>query len=119
MQHILFCTQIYQHVGKCDDQQNLKDILDAAMVSTTEGATYNSSHVPMTPKPVKKPSDNKSLCLFTNILNVKKNTAKCRVGAEESKRISTKVGKILWTNKIKLKRHKKPMIRSNKICMHG
>ena len=26
---------IYQHAGKCDDQQNLKDILDASMVSTT------------------------------------------------------------------------------------
>ena len=25
---------IYQHAGKCDDQQNLKDILDADMVST-------------------------------------------------------------------------------------
>ena len=27
---------IYQHAGKCDDQQNLKDILDADMVSTPE-----------------------------------------------------------------------------------
>ena len=26
--------KIYQHAGKCDDQQNLKDILDAAIVST-------------------------------------------------------------------------------------
>ena len=25
---------IYQHAGKCDDQQSLKDIIDAAMVST-------------------------------------------------------------------------------------
>ena len=25
---------IYQHAGKCDDQQNLKDVLDAAIVST-------------------------------------------------------------------------------------
>ena len=25
---------IYQHAGKCNDQQKLKDILDAAMVST-------------------------------------------------------------------------------------
>ena len=39
---------IYQHVGKCDDQQNLKDILDAAMVSTREGVTYNSPNVPLT-----------------------------------------------------------------------
>ena len=28
---------IYQHAGKCDDQQNLKDIIDAAILSTPEG----------------------------------------------------------------------------------
>ena len=27
--------KIYQHAGKCDDQQNLKGISDADMVSTT------------------------------------------------------------------------------------
>ena len=25
---------IYQHAGKCDDQQNFKDIIDAAIIST-------------------------------------------------------------------------------------
>ena len=25
--------QIYQHAGKCDDQQNLKNIIDAAILS--------------------------------------------------------------------------------------
>ena len=39
---------IYQHAGKCDDQQNIKDIIDSAMVSTTEVVTYNSPNVPMT-----------------------------------------------------------------------
>ena len=41
MQQVLFWTQIfeqnkniYQHAGKCDDQQNLKYILDAAMLLT-------------------------------------------------------------------------------------
>ena len=33
---------IYQHEGKCDDQQNLKDILDAAMVSTPLDVTDES-----------------------------------------------------------------------------
>ena len=28
--------KIYQHAGKCDDQQNLKDIIDAAILSTPE-----------------------------------------------------------------------------------
>ena len=27
---------IYQHAGKCDDQQDLKDILDATRLSTPE-----------------------------------------------------------------------------------
>ena len=31
--------KIYQHAGRCDDQKNLKDILDAAMVSTPEEFT--------------------------------------------------------------------------------
>ena len=26
--------KIHQHAGKCDDQQNLKDIIDSDMVST-------------------------------------------------------------------------------------
>ena len=59
--------KIYQHGGKCDDQQNLKDTIDAAMVYTPERGTDNSTNVPMESTPVKKPSASKSLCLFTNI----------------------------------------------------
>ena len=33
---------IYQHAGKCDDQQKFKDILEAAMVSTSEERTDES-----------------------------------------------------------------------------
>ena len=47
---------IYQHAGKCYDQQNFKDILDAAMVSTKEGVTYHSPNMPMKSTPVKKPT---------------------------------------------------------------
>ena len=67
---------IYQHAGKCDDQQNLKNIVDAAMVLTTEGVTDNIPNAPMASTPVNKPSFKKSLCLFTNILDVKPKTAK-------------------------------------------
>ena len=45
--------KIYQHVGKCDDQHNLKDIIDAAILSTPEGVTYNSPKIHMASKPVK------------------------------------------------------------------
>ena len=77
--------KIYQHAGKCDDQQNLKDILDAAMVYTTEGVTNDILSLSMTQTTVKRTSAMKSLCLFTNIFDVKKKTAKRRVGAEKPK----------------------------------
>ena len=53
---------IYQDVGKCDGQQNLKYILDDAIVWTPEGVTDNSPNVPLTSTPLKKPSSSKSLC---------------------------------------------------------
>ena len=46
--------KIYQHAGKCDDQQNLKDIIDAAILSTPERVTDTSPNVHMSSKPVKK-----------------------------------------------------------------
>ena len=99
--------KIYEHANKCDDQQNPKDILDAAMVSTPEGVTNNSPNVPMISTPVNKPSASKSLCLFINILDVKPKTEKRRIVAAESKRRAMKVVNIKWTNKIKRKGHSK------------
>ena len=89
------------------------------MVSNIEGVTYNSPNVPMTSKPSKKPSTRESLCLFTNIFDVKKKTAKSRVGAAESKCRAMKVGNSLWTNTKNEKGILKSMGRSNVICMHG
>ena len=76
--------KIYQHAHDCDDQLNLKDIIDAAMVSTPEGFIYKSPNVPLISTSVKKPSAGKSLCLLTNILDVKLKTAKCRIVAENT-----------------------------------
>ena len=50
---------IYQHAGKCDDQQKLKDIIDATILSTPEEFTDNSPNVHMTSTPVKKPNARK------------------------------------------------------------
>ena len=72
---------IYQHTGKCYEQQNLKDVIDADMVSIPEGVTDNSPNVPLTSTPVKKPSARKSLCLFANIFDVKPKTEKLRIVA--------------------------------------
>ena len=46
------------------------------MLSTPDGVIYDSPNVPMTSTPVKKQSDRKSLCLFTNIPDSKTKTAK-------------------------------------------
>ena len=64
---------IYKQSGNCDEQQQFKDIIEAAMFSTPEGFTYNSPISPRTSTSVKKPSAQKSLCIFTNVLEVKKN----------------------------------------------
>ena len=45
---------IYQHAGKCDDQKNLKDLIDADVLSTPEGVIDNIPNVHMTSIPVKK-----------------------------------------------------------------
>ena len=40
--------KIYQHAGKCNDEQNIKDIIDAAIISTPEGVTDRSPNVHLT-----------------------------------------------------------------------
>ena len=44
--------KIYHYAGKCDDQKNLKDILESALLSTLEGFTDNSPNVYMPSTPV-------------------------------------------------------------------
>ena len=97
--------KMYQHVGKCDDQQNFKDIIDADIVSTPEGVTDNIPNAPIISTPFKKPSARKSLRIFTNILYVKSKTAKRRIVAAKSKRRAMKYGNNIWTNKTKRKGH--------------
>ena len=45
--------KIYQHEGKRDNQQILKDILDAVMVSTPEEVIDEIPNMPITSTPVK------------------------------------------------------------------
>ena len=67
---------------------------------TPEGVTDNTPNVS---KPVKKPSTWKSLCLFTNIFDIKNKIAKLRIGAAKSKSRAITVVTSHWTNKIKQK----------------
>ena len=98
----------------------LRDILDDAMVSTIKVVTYYSPNVPMTSTAVKKPSAGKSLCLFTNILDVKKKTEKYCIGAAKSKRRAMKASNSLRNKKTKVKGNSKinDKIKRN-IYMHG
>ena len=64
-------NKLYKQAGECDDQKQFKYILEAAMISIPEGFTDNIPVYPRTSTPVKKPSDQKSLCMFTNVLEVK------------------------------------------------
>ena len=91
MHQVFFWTQmyeqhknIYQHAGKCDDQKN------------PEGFTDNSLNLHMTSTPVKKPSARKSLCLFTNILDVKPKTSKLHIVAAKTKRRAMTVDTSQW-----------------------
>ena len=71
------------------------------MVSTAEEFTDFSPSLSITPTTVKKPSARKSLCLSTDIFDVKKKTVKRRVEYSKYKRKSIKVLNILWTYKLK------------------
>ena len=78
-------NKLYEQDGKCNYQKQIKDILEDDMVSTPEGFTDDSPISPMISTPIKKPSARKSLCLFTNIFEVKNKTATRHVGAAKFK----------------------------------
>ena len=114
-------NKLYKHAGKCENQQQFKDIIEAAMVYTPKVFTNYSPISPMISTPVKKPSARKSLCLFTNILDVKKKTATRRVGAAKSKCKSVKYRTTTWALKKSEKGIQKSMIRLciiHKLCNH-
>ena len=96
-------TKLYKHAGKCEDQHQSKDIFEDAIISTPEIFTNNNPISLMTPTTVKKPSARKSLCLFTNILDVKKKADIWWVGAAKSKRKESIAGTTPWALKPKRK----------------
>ena len=77
------------------------------MVYTPEVFTDKTPISPMTSTPVKKTIAQKSLCLFTNVLELKKKTAYRRVRASKSKRKSVKFGNTPRTLKQKQKQNSK------------
>ena len=77
------------------------------MISTTEGFTDNGPRSSMKPTLDKKPSARKSLCLFTNILDVKNKTSGCRVRDAKSNHKPIKARNTPWVLKPKRKGNSK------------
>ena len=77
------------------------------MVYTSEVFTDNSPISPMKPTPFNKPSAQKSLFMFTNILDMNQKNAYRRIGAAKSKRKAIKCGNTPWALKQKRKWHSK------------
>ena len=77
------------------------------MVSTPEVFTDDSTISPMKSTPEKKPNGGKSLCLFTNILDMKRKNAARQVVNSKSKRKVIKFGTTPWPLKQKRKGNSK------------
>ena len=65
-------NNLYKYAVKCDDQQQYKSIIEAAMVSTTEIFTDNHKTSPGTYVNVRNTSTRKSLHQFSEVLDEKK-----------------------------------------------
>ena len=62
---------------------------------------------PGPPMIIINPSARKSLCLFTGVLDVKKRTAACQVGADKSKIKVIRAGSMIWSSITKRKGYTK------------
>ena len=98
---------LYTSAIKCDDHLHFKGTFEAEMVSTPKIFTDNSAMSPGPPIIVKKCSARKSICLFTEVLDVKNKTAVRRVGASKSKRKAIRAGSMLWSSIPNIKGHTK------------
>ena len=87
-------------------RNNSKYILEVDMVSTTKIFTNESPISPITSTPIKTPRAQTSLCLFTNILDVKK-TAYHQVRSAKSKGKAIKFRNTPWALKQKRKGNSK------------
>ena len=82
--------KLYKSSGKCNYQQQYKDILEAEMVYTTEISRPSVT--------VKNPNEIKSLHLFTEVFDVKNKTAVCQVGDAKLTRKAIISDSMLWSS---------------------
>ena len=77
------------------------------MVYTPKGFTNNITIYPRTSSPVNKPSARKSLCMFTNVLDVNNKNSYRWVEAAKYMRKAIKFGNTPWALKKKRRGHSK------------
>ena len=99
--------KLYKYAGKCDDQQWYEAILEAVMISTSEGLTDNNPMSRMTYVHVNTPSERKPLCQLYEVLDVKHKNTVSRLGADKSGTKAIKIGNMLWYSITKRRVHKK------------
>ena len=100
-------NKLYKTAGKFEDQQKYKAIIEAALVSKTEGCTKK---IPMAPNPyesTQNPGSIKPLLQFTETLDVKHNTDVRGFFAAKAKRKAIKKLNVLWSNIVKCRGHTK------------
>ena len=92
---------------KCDDKQQYKAVIEAAMISESEGCNYQ---IPMTPnqyKPTKKLNERKPPSQFSETFDVKHKTAICMFGAAKAYLKAIRTGNTLWSKITKRRGHTK------------
>ena len=99
--------KLYQTTRKYANQHHCKAILEAAMISTPEGCINNSSMTPNQYLSTKKPSARKSLCQFSEILDVKHKTTISRSVATKENLKEIKTGNVFWPNVSNFRGHTK------------
>ena len=93
--YICKTSKKYQTAGKFDDQQHYKDILEAEIVSTPEVCNDNIMMTPNRYESTKNPIAIKSLCQFSEALDVKHKTSVSWLGAAKSNCKSIRRGNVL------------------------
>ena len=88
--------KLYTSAGNSDDQLQIKAILEVSVVSNPERLSDSSPISLGPPMNFKNYSARKPLCLFTEVLDVKKKISVRRVGAHKSNGKAIRGDSMLW-----------------------
>ena len=90
--------EVIETAGKCDYENQYKEMIETEIVSATKGWTDKSTMTSNPSVSTKNPSARKSLYQFTETLDVKYKTDVCSFGVGKTYSKSTKRGNVLWSN---------------------